>query len=122
VGSAETILDVLGAKRQGESSYLCPRFPECYALFEVYEHPSFGVSVRCTREGCILDAWDWPEWALSLQLDISSAETAKRLLQAARDRRSRVGPTSDIAARRAHPQSRISEVEEARAVVAAFLS
>jgi hypothetical protein len=84
---AETILHVLGALHQGNSSYLCPRFPGCSALFHVYEHPMYGVSVRCSREGCILSDWNWPEVALSLHMDLSPAGAAGRLVHVAGGRR-----------------------------------
>lgn len=77
---AEVIVETLGARNQGESSYLCPRWPGCCALFDVFEDPTYGISVRCTRPGCILDAWSWAEWALALHQNISIEEARRRLL------------------------------------------
>ncbi|MGH9321812.1 MAG: hypothetical protein ACRD3V_18240, partial [Vicinamibacteria bacterium] len=67
----ETIVVMLGVRREGEH-YLCPRYPGCCALFVVHDDP-YGVSVRCTRPGCLLGpmgendtGFHWPEWALAL--------------------------------------------------------
>jgi hypothetical protein len=102
--AGEAILDVLGARRYGDHR-LCPR---CFSLFQVCDDPDYGVSVRCTREACLLGSWSWPEHAIVRLTGCTVDQAQKRLLEAHPEHR--------------HRRAVALTVKEARAVVRRFVS
>lgn len=82
---AASILDTIGARKAGEH-WGCPR---CGCLFEVWDDPAYGVSVRCTRERCILEDWAWPESVLATLTGRTIAEATTKLLDAHKRARTR---------------------------------